>query len=218
MYKAFQIAFLCGAMPLGLGISIFLIWLFTMGYEASDSLMEGGILTILIGFVCSVVGIGALLVACILAIRNRDISRRKFWKYTLSCIGILFVNYPVAGVILYIASMIGEQFTVIVENDFAQPIENVRVFGARDEVLYGTLPPGASDLRTIRVRGESGLEFEAFSEDTRHALMIIGYVMSMDGGFYTVTVHPDGSVSDCKGGIWMLIEWSVVRLLRPIHD
>jgi hypothetical protein len=97
MDRAYRLAMSCGATPLLVGVSIFVLWLLTRW----DLLMIAGILTLAAGPVLCAFAFLNLSHFLWLARREPDLSpwRRRlavFW-----CGGLLLANFPVAASIIY---------------------------------------------------------------------------------------------------------------------
>src|SRR5437773_2930664 len=110
MNRAYRVAVICGALPLVVGVSIFLLWLIT-GW---DWLMMAGIFTLYGGVAIFVIGAVALARFCWLACRTPEQPRRRLWPSTLGCATLLLSNFAVAGGFTATVIVIETRYTVIV--------------------------------------------------------------------------------------------------------
>lgn len=197
MNRAYRVALICGASPLLVGVSVFLLWLVTRW----DWLMAAGMLTLYGGVAIFLVGALALARFCWLAFRSPDPRGRRPWLSALACAGLLLVNVPVAGGIVAAAIAIETRYTVVVHNTSPQPLESVRVFGGGCDESLGSIPPGGFARRSFWIQRDGELRFRALRGAVIHTKTIDGYVTNNMGGHTTVTVHPDGTVSVSNDGL-----------------
>ena len=191
MNRAYRLALVCGAFPLLIGVSIFVLWLITRW----DWLMMAGICTLYGGVAIFLVGVLAIARFCWLAFRTPNLPRRRLWLSTLACAGLLLLNFPVAGGITAAAIAIETRYTVVVHNGSQQPLDGVRVFGGGCDESLGSIPPGGIARQSFWIQHDGELKFRALSGTTIHAKTIDGYVTNGMGGHTTVTINPDGTIS-----------------------
>ncbi len=96
MNRAYRNALLCGACPLVVGVTIFLLWLVT-GW---DWLMLAGLCTIFVGVLAFLTGAFSLAIYFYFGWQTPGFPRRKLWLSTLGCAGLLLSNFVVAGAII----------------------------------------------------------------------------------------------------------------------
>ena len=197
MNRAYRLALVCGAFPLLIGVSIFVLWLITRW----DWLMMAGIFTFYGGVAVFLVGVLALAHYCWLAFRMPNIPRRRLWLSTLACAGLLLLNFPVAGGIAAAAIAIETCYTVVVHNASHQPLENVRVFGGGCDAHLGAIPPGSTVRQSFWIKHEGELEFRALGGTTSYEKTIDGYVTNSMGGHTTVTINANGTISLSANGV-----------------
>ena len=94
--QAYRVALFCGAIPLIVGVSIFLLWLVTRW----DWLMLAGVFTIYGGIGLFLIGSVALANYFRLGWRTPELLRRSLWRSTLGCAGLLLSNFVVAAAII----------------------------------------------------------------------------------------------------------------------
>lgn len=190
MRRAYRIALFCGALPLVVGVSIFLLWLITRW----NWLMMAGLFTLYGGVAISFIGIVSLALFCWLAYRAPERPRR-LWISTFACAALLFSHFPAAAGIIATVIAIETRYTVVVHNASQQPLGDVRVFGGGCVANFGTIPPGSVARRSFWIQGDGELKIRAVSGTTAHAKVIDGYVTQYRGGRTTVTINSDGSIS-----------------------
>jgi len=191
MNRAYWVALLCGVIPLVVGASIFMLWLITRW----DGLMTAGIYTLYGGVAVFSVGILALARYYWLAVRTPSIPRRQLWRSTLACVGLLALNFPVAGGIIAAVITIETRYTVVVYNASPRPLESVRIFGGGSDESLGSIPLGGTARQSFWIQHDGELKFHALSGTTTHTKTINGYVTNGMGGHTTVTVHSDDTIS-----------------------
>jgi hypothetical protein len=191
MNRSYRVALICGACPLLIGISIFMLWLITRW----DWLMLAGILTLYGGAAILLVGVLALARYGWLVFRTPAVPRRRRWLSTLVCAGLLLLNVPVAGGIAVAAIAIETRYTVVVHNASRQPLEDVRVFGGGCDESLGNIPPGSTVRQSCWIQHDGELEFRALSDTVSHEKIINGYVTNGMGGHTTITINSDGAIS-----------------------
>lgn len=191
MSRAYRVALICGALPLLVGISIFVLWLITRW----DWLMLAGIYTLYGGVAIFLIGAFALARFCWLAFRTSDLPRRRLWLSTFACSGLLLSNFPVAGGITAAAVVIATRYTVVIHNRAHVPLRDVRVFGGGHDESFGTVPPGGIVQDSFWIQQDDTLQFRARSGTTVYAKTIDDYVTQNMGGHTTVTIDPDGTLS-----------------------
>lgn len=191
MNRACQVALICGALPLLVGILIFLMWFITRW----NWLMMAGMFTLFGGV--AVFFIGAIALVCFfwLAFRTPELPRRRLWLSTLGCAALLLSNFAVAGGITASVIAIETRYTVVVHNTSQLPLSGVRVFGGGCEADFGTIPPNGIIRRSFWIQHDGELEFRAVSGATTHSQTIDGYVTRNMGGHTTVNINPDAMIS-----------------------
>lgn len=193
MNTAYRVALFCGAFPLFVGISIFVLWLITRW----EWLADAGVYTIQGGVLIFWIGAVALASFCWLAYQTPNYPRRRLWQSTLACAGLLLSNFLVAGAIMFAVLLLHHaeiQYGVTVHNGSQQSLESVRVFGGGCDESSGTIPPATAVTRSFRFQCDGDLKFSALSGTTKYAETINDYVTSGMGGYTTVTINPDGTI------------------------
>ena len=191
MKLALRTAVVCGALPLIVGVTIFVLWLVTRW----DWLMTAGFITICGGIAIVLIGALALARFWWLAVRMPDLSHRRPWRSIAVCGILLLSNFPVAAGIMVTVAEIESNYTVVVRNASEETLVNVRVAGGGCDEVFGSIPPGADIRRTLRFECDGRLEFWAQGASNTYAETIDGYVTGNLGGRSIVTVHRDGTIS-----------------------
>lgn len=187
MKGAYQVALLCGAVPLLVGISVFLLWVATR----QDWLMGAGAFVLFAGFAFFMVGVVALVRYCVLAFLAPDLPPR-FWASTIACAVLLLSNFPAAGAIIWKVLELESRYTVVLENESDEALEDVRIVGrGRVYAALATIPPGEAATRSFQIAHEGPLEVEVGGVTTT----IEGYVTGSQGGHAIVTFKGRGRVS-----------------------
>ncbi len=191
MSRAYRVALICGAFPLFVGISIFMLWLITRW----DWLMGAGLFALWGGIAIFLIGVLALARFYWLASRVPNLPRRRLRRSTLACAGLLLLNFPVACGISVAAIAIETRYTVVIHNASRQPLENARVFGGGCDAFVGSIPPGGTVQGSFWIQHDGQLEFRALSGTISHTKTINSYVTPNTGGHTIVTINRDGTIS-----------------------
>lgn len=196
--RAYRLALICGALPLVVGIGIFLLWLVTDW----NGLRIAGIVMIYGGLVIFALGAGALARFWWLTFRPNELPpdwpRRRVRRSTTLCALLLLSNFPMAGGIIVAAIALDTRFAVVIHNNSQQPLESVRVSGGGCDISFGSIPPGGVARRSFWIHTDGELVFQATSGTTSHKEIIAGYVTNGMGGSATVTVNANGTISSTK--------------------
>ena len=190
MKRMYAIALTCGAVPLLVGVAIFLLWLITRW----DWLMVAGLITMYAGIVIFFIGAIALAWFLWLAFHVPAPQGRP-WFSAICCAVLLLSNFPVAGGIMAAVIAIETRYTVVVENESQQPLDDVRVTGGGCDVNFGTIQAGAVVRRSFWIQQDGQLGFHTVSGATTHDKIIDDYVTGNLGGNTIVTIQSDGTLS-----------------------
>ncbi len=191
MQRPLLIAILCGAIPLALGLAIFLVWVFAR----QEWLMVAGLCNIGCGLVMFFVGVFCLAYYWNRASLIPDYSRqRRHWS-TLACAGLLLLNFPVAGGLIAAAVRIETRYTVVIENETQHTLTNVRIFGGGVDETIDPVPPQGRIKRHLWFQTDGELKFQATVDTTILREKVDGYVTGSQGGTARVTIHPDKTIT-----------------------
>lgn len=210
MNRAYRIALICGALPLLLGVGIFLLWLATR----RDALAIAGIYLIYLGLALFVVGLAALAVYGRKASRSREISRGKLLGNLATALVLLLANFPVAWGIIGGVVAIESRYLVVVHNESSRPLSQVRVSGGGASVAIFSIPPNDSTERSLWFQSDGELKFEAALEGRKLTQTIEGYVTHGGSGRADVFVGEDGEVTVAHPPIKNRVQVSEKKALR----
>ena len=150
-------AIFLGVAPLATGCAIFAAWLATRSF-----LLElAGLFTIGLGVLAVLVGSVFLLVHITLALRGAGQPVGRVLRNAVLAGGLLVVNFPAAGAIVWAVSWVESGYEVRVINDSSVFLSGVRVQGGGIEETLGDLGPGQMAERTLRPRHRDTLVFTA---------------------------------------------------------
>ena len=185
----YRIAVICGATPLFLGLSIFLLWWWTR----HEMLIVAGILTIYLGTAVVFLGTVALLRYAWTALRS-DAPEGSTWRAIVGAGALLFINFPAAAAVTAAAIAIETTYWVVIHNRTEAAFDGVRVFGAGYEAQWGRLEAGQQMKRSIRPAADGPLSFAAISGEREYTAEISPYVTPNLADYRTVTIHADGKI------------------------
>ncbi len=191
MSLAYRIALACGALPLLVGVSIFVLWTATR----STWLMAAGLYTVYAGMAVVLVGGIALARYYRTASRAAGVSPRRLRLSTCAAGLLLLSNFPVAGGIIAAVIAIETCYTVVVHNASNEPLDDVRVFGGGCDESLGRIPPGDTAQESFWIDEDGQLEFRARRAAAVHQAVIDWYVSNNLGGHTVVTVNADGTIT-----------------------
>jgi hypothetical protein len=196
MNRAYRNAVICGAVPLIVGVSVFLLWLVTRW----DQLMMAGVATLYAGSFMLLVGVLELARYGWLGLKTPEFPHRKLRRTALGAAALLLLNPPVAAGLVYTAVFIETLYTVVVDNQTQRPLTGVRIFGSGNcDESIGTIAPGGKARRSFQIECEGALNFNATGGSTIYTGIIDGYVTSNMGGHTVVTVNADGTLTFDQG-------------------
>ena len=191
MRRSYRVALICGALPLLVGISIFLLWLLTRW----DWLMLAGLFTLYGGLAIFLIGSISLGRFCWLAFRATELSQRRLWISTLGCAALLLSNFPAAVAIIATGIAIETRYTVVVHNASSEPVSDVQVFGGGCEANFGTIAPGETAERSFWIQRDGTLKMCAVIDSKTHTNVVDGYVTHNQGGHVKIRINSDGEIS-----------------------
>jgi hypothetical protein len=189
--RYYQFALACWALPLLVGVSAFVLWLFLR----SDWLALVGIFDIVWGMILFVIGVGAL-GGYWMVVRASQARPRRFWLSMSLCAGLLLSNFPVAaGLIAAVIAIETRRFVVTIRNDSEETLREIRIVGGGRDVALEPIAPGNVGSRSIWIRGDGELVLHFRRGNSRQDALIAGYVTGEQGGEVVVVIEPDGRVS-----------------------
>ena len=186
-------AFLCGAIPLAVGIGIYSVWLFT----EAPALEPAGVFTIEIGTLAFLAG----LVCLAIYVRQSRARGLPVGLLPWLAFGILLANFPAAAIIIASVDDIKFGFHIEVVNESPEMLRSVQVVGAGNDLTFDAVPPGARvkrryDIKETSHGGDSAEPLQVSGLIGRQPIqtVISGYYCSGMAMNMTVTIHPDRSV------------------------
>ncbi|MEX0717892.1 MAG: hypothetical protein WD066_14960 [Planctomycetaceae bacterium] len=186
---SYRVALWCGALPLTVGASIFLLWLlagWTWLMVAGGCLLVAGPLVVLVGF--AALGRGWWM--------ERSAppdTRRHSWRSSALVAALLLFNFPVAGGIVVAAIAIVSRYTIVVVNQSGKTLDDVVLEGGGRVVRFDPIPADASASRNVWFsHDDNELDFRAMSGTTPVTGTVLEYVTDSLGG-RTITVDVDGT-------------------------
>lgn len=191
MNLAYRTAIACGAAPLLIGVSIFLLWIITRW----DWLMLAGVATLYGGVAAFFIGALAIASFSWIASRSPGGPQPRQSRRILACGLLLVSNFPVAGGVIAAVIAIETRYVVIVQNNSQQVLSGIRLSGGGCAAEIGTLKPGSTARRAFWIQREGSLEFRALKGTSALAHTIDPYVCRDGGGQKTVIISSDESIS-----------------------
>jgi hypothetical protein len=189
-----RIAWFCGACPLLVGISIFVLWLITHW----QWLMMAGLITICGGIALIAIG----MIALVYGRWNDPLALawhgKRFWMGTIGCVMLMSSNIPVAAGLVTVVVALETRYTVVVCNASQQPLEKIHIFGGGVDRKLDAIASGKNARCSFWVHGDGPLEMDCCLGSTTHSGIIDGYVTGNMGGRTVVTVQDDGEFSVVK--------------------
>lgn len=181
-------AWICGSLPLLIGVSTFVLWMAT-GWSWLELV---GIFTILFGTILVLVGFAALTMH---EAPGRTVSRARRLVAPFACAIVLLSNFPAAATIVYTVVAIETRYVVEVHNATSEPLDGVRLFGGGCDVALGSILPGDTARSSLRFARDGTLEFECRQGARPVSTTIEEYVTGYASGRADVTVDDQGAVS-----------------------
>ena len=189
MARSYTLALVCGAVPLGVGTSVFVIWLATR----APGLVIAGLMTIYAGLACF--GIGILALARFRAkARSSSQPPAEIRRRTRLALILLLANFPVAAVLASSAHAIETRYEVSLKNRASVTLSDIRLRGGGVERSLGDLEPGGVAAVGFWIQHDGELRLEGRLGARRVEGVIDGYVTGSVGARTKVTVHPDASI------------------------
>lgn len=183
--------------PLLLGLTIYGYWLNQYFGEFNISPQGGKIATI--GFALLVVAVPANILGIIFLyipwkknhsqVQSDQSLKTKFMLLFL----LLFLNYPVAGGIIYNYNWITSTISIEFTNNYQESLKDlVVILPNGDAVHVNYVKPGHTSSIRVFNKGEGAVEFMAINaENEKSRKPILGYVTSNMGGRAKVLLNED---------------------------
>jgi hypothetical protein len=187
----YRVAIICGALPLIVGTSVFLLW-FATGWEW---LPIAGILTIYAGVFLFAVGVCVLGYQLWAARTAIDLRRGRLWIAVSVCAILMLGNFPAAlGLMALALEVVSAEYVVQIDNRTKLPLGEIRVFGGGLDEDYKDIAPDAELLKRFWIKQDGDLKFEAVSNGHKIQAVIENGVTRYKPGHKTITVMADGQI------------------------
>jgi hypothetical protein len=193
-------AWLFGLAPLGVGITIFLLWLLFR----SRSLASAGLLTLPAGVLSLVLGLICLLIWKVGTLRSKEAEpsvRRPVAKILL----LYVANFAAAAACLFAGYAVEACYTVWILNESVLPIDSAHLYyGPQSDIPLGSIAIGKTLTRRFYIHTDGTLIFEAIQSDgSKITATVDGYVTGNIGAYKIITIDPDGKphVRDKRPGL-----------------
>jgi hypothetical protein len=167
LQRPLVVAIACGAIPLTMGVIIYLLWRLTWW----DWLAAVGIANIGIGLVFVFIGSINLLLSFV-----NPASRKRRGEVLTAF--LLIANFPAAALCVYSAQEVRTRYTVEVFNETNLPISSFVLIGPGVAIELGPIGPGEHAQRHLHFKGVGELGFAA-KQRTEFAGTIDGYVCDL---------------------------------------
>lgn len=189
MNRSLRLAIFCGAYPLCVGTSVFLLWL----PWRWSWLVAAGIYNLYAGVAFTIVG-GLALGHAAWRYRRNPAEKLQFWTGLSLAIGLLLGNFPVAGAIFNAASALHSRYTISIHNLSKFPLTSARLEGGGVDIHFDTVPSGQLLERSFWVQTDGQLVFKGRQEVTNYNVIVEGYVTSGMGGHRAIVVESDHQI------------------------
>lgn len=187
---AYRVSVLCGILPMLVGSLIL------AGYAVTrwDWLALAGIFCIWGGLFSVFVGAIALVLAVLDTRRTGDARPRKVWGSAWLPVVLLLANFPLAVACTVAGLLLATEYRVQVQNHSRGPVEAAKIQGGGCDVLFGTVPEGASRTQSLWIDQDGTLQFSAIVGGRERSVVVDGYVTNNLGGDKVVEIQPDGRI------------------------
>ena len=184
-FTPIRIALLCWVIPLGVGVTTFLLWLLT----EAGALMAIGFVTLLAGALLAFVGSVMLVVHVVGRFEDpRPPMRRRIAQAFVVAL-LLLANFPIAYGIVQAVESINSSYHVTVVNAGTATIDSFVVTGPSFTTELGPVAPGKRKRVRLAPRGDGSITFAARRAGMTRSGTIDPYVSGpMTGGDHVVTL------------------------------
>jgi hypothetical protein len=188
--KAYKFSLACGAIPLVLGLIIFITWL-----ELRWKWLEmAGLFTLFVGillFVCGSVALASFLVKEL----KSATPRQHIWRSMIFPSALLLINFPVAGAIIHTVIDVETSYYLTIQNHADASLSDIHIFGGGCNLKLRSVPPKTKSITKIYFSKDDSLTLEAKLGSASITNIVEGYVTSGLGGVAIVSVEADGQVT-----------------------
>ena len=191
MSKLIKTAWILTALPLVIGVGIFVAWLITRAIW----LMYAGMLTIYAGLASVFLAIVCAVAAIIIAKMQKESPRRRISHHVLGVLFLVICNFVAAGACVVAAVVIQTRYTITVMNQSDQPLQDVRVFGGGVHAYLGDIPPGGTASDAFWIGSDGELVLTATHGSDNIDTIVDDYVTNGSGRDLHVTLDQAGTVT-----------------------
>jgi hypothetical protein len=183
-----KIPLVFGAVPLTVGLSIFLFWLVTDW----KWLQFIGLVTLCLGFGSVLAGFVYLGIWVLKMVRSGSWSRDRLMGQMLVVAVVLAANFPVACGILWTVYNLETRYTVVIRNHAPAALELAAITGGGVSLEIGRIRPGASITKEFRIVHDGTLVFSGEQSGRKLQVVVDSYVTNGSGGHKQIDVSPGG--------------------------
>ncbi len=191
MSKLIKAAWILAALPLVIGVGIFVAWLVTRAFW----LMYAGMLTIYAGVASVFLAIVCVIAAIIIAKMQKESPRRRVSHHVLGVLILVISNFIAAGVCVVAVVVIQTRYTITVVNQSDQPLQDVSVLGGGVHAYLGDIPPGGTASDSFWIGSDGELVLTATHGSDNIDTIVDDYVTNGMGADLHVTLDKAGEVS-----------------------
>lgn len=171
-----------------LGVLILLLWL----ANNSTVYLVAGVMVTVVGTFLVLLGAFSLLQFRRYAKLDQRFSKKKITTSTLLASTLLLSNFPAAATCVVLSGIADSNYVVIIQNDSALPLRNIRLEAASETIHMDTILPGDSALCTFSDIGEWDLTLHAVHGTEVVEQVLDEYTTNLDT-VRRVTLLADGS-------------------------
>lgn len=184
------LAFICGSLPLVLGLSVF------GAYRATrmDLLLTVGGAIILAGLSMAILGAGSI-VMFIRRARLSQLSLRQIRTRATCASALLLSNFPVALFCILITAQGMSIERIDLTNDSLNSLRNVAITWPGGETTISELGPGQTTHLELLIQSDGAVHFTANHAGQSCSGTLIGYVTPNAASDHRLSILADCSVS-----------------------
>lgn len=186
-HRWYKFSLISGLIPLISGCLIFIAWLVTR----ADWLALAGAYTIMVGLVLFIFG---LVFLALYWIHEWKEGKASPVKRSLVSLGILFLNFPVLVLILYVQDYISSTVTVRVINRSPIAITDMTLFEKDHMRVYPTIAPGQEVTEYFHFKFEGSIHYRLSVADSTKEGVVFGYVINGSGDSTIMVIRGNGVV------------------------
>jgi len=188
--KLFRIACICGAVPLGVGVIVSVLFYFTQW----KWLVAVGLLNIYAGVISVVIGLILLTIYTIRLFKKCAVREKT--AVILLGYSLLLVNFPAAVFLAIVSHGNASMSTVVVDNRSLHIIPEVTLTGPSGAQFHiSKIPPGSNKRGRFRIKGEGSVTYEVKVGTKTESGILFGYITSGMDQAAKITIDPKSVIS-----------------------